>query len=225
MAAKRRGAAGVAAPSKPPLTVPPVRARASSIVEVQSDTPAAIWVDPRPLQPLLRNPRPKKFAEAVALVKRLIQKFGWGPTVVVQESTGLIVSGNARQAAALELNLDKVPARVLDLTDAQARAMALADQKSTEVRRWERALLAQDLGELRDAGEDIFDLGFEQAELDRLLGENYHSTVEEIPLGDAQATFFLSATGPLPRQLEVLDKIREHFAGSEVEVTITSSEY
>ncbi len=63
-----------------------------------------------------------------------------------------------------------MPVRFVDLDPADAQLLALADNKLGEVAYWDDALLADVLSELRDDGLDLALAGFEQAEVDSLLG-------------------------------------------------------
>ena len=68
------------------------------------------------------------------------------------------------------LGLDRVPAIRLDhLTDAQARALRLADNQIALNASWDEALLAAELARIRDDGFDLAALGFDPASLDTLL--------------------------------------------------------
>src|SRR5205807_9964244 len=81
-----------------------------------------------------------------------------------------------RFKAAEQLGLQDVPVIVMTgLTDAEKRALALADNKIAANAGWDRAVLAAELGELADllpeCDLNIEITGFEPAEIDTLMGE------------------------------------------------------
>lgn len=127
---------------------------------------AAVYLDPRELVPWDRNPR--KNDHAVPAVVQSIQSFGFGAPIVARRSDKRVVAGHTRLKAALVMGLDKVPVRFMDLTDEQATAMTLADNKLGELSTWdEEALgaLAQDFG-----ADVMLSLGWDQAALAALSG-------------------------------------------------------
>ena len=90
--------------------------------------------------------------------------------------TGVILAGHGRYLAAQELGLSKVPVLALaDLSEAEKRALALADNKIALNAGWDRKLVAQELGELADllpeCNLDLEITGFEPGEIDGLLGD------------------------------------------------------
>src|SRR5690606_8684172 len=56
-------------------------------------------------------------------------------------------------------------------SDAEARAYRIADNKLTELAGWDDAMLAAELGRLKEDGIDLDLLGFGEDELDRLLDD------------------------------------------------------
>jgi len=63
-----------------------------------------------------------------------------------------------------------VPVRFLDLSDEEAHALALADNKTNEIAEWDKNLLAAVMGDLNAAGVDLTaGTGFDDAEVEKLL--------------------------------------------------------
>lgn len=116
-----------------------------------------------------RNARTHPGKQIQQLV-RSIKAFGFVNPVLVDERSELI-AGHARLKAAQTIDLRSVPAiRISGLTDAQKRALCLADNRIAQNAGWDRELLALELGELL-AFED-FDIsltGFEAPEIDQIL--------------------------------------------------------
>ncbi len=109
--------------------------------------------------------------EQVAQLAASIGEFGFNVPVLVDDA-GVLIAGHGCVLAVKALGLDAVPAiRLGHLTEAQARAFRLADNQLALNSTWDESLLAAELRALRT---DEFDLGlidFDQAALDRLLGE------------------------------------------------------
>ena len=137
---------------------------------------AAEWVL---LSSLKRWPgNPRNNAAAVAEVAKSIKRFGFGAPMIANRADRMLIGGDTRYQAAELLALDKVPVRFLDLPHAEARALALADNKLGEIATWDDAALADVLREIGAADETLLaETGFSDAELAALLGE----TVEPVP--------------------------------------------
>lgn len=185
---------------------------------------AAEWVDPKLLRPWERNPR--KISEAaVQKVSRSIKRFGFGAPIVARRENNEIIAGHTRHKAALRLGLPAVPVRFLDLDADEAHKYAVADNKTGEETKWDAGGVAELVGEWSDAGDDLEGLGFDEDEIAKMTGQNYESVVEEIDVSAARAEFYLSAHGPLPLQVEVLDALRAALAGIDgIHFTITTTE-
>ena len=138
--------------------------------------PAAVYVAIDELRPWEQNPRNN--ASAVDSVADSIRRFGFGAPILAQPS-GRVIAGHTRLLAARALDLDRVPVRYLDLDDAEASALALADNKLTELADWDEELLAGVLDELRAADVDLDGLGWSEGELESMLAELDGEPVEE----------------------------------------------
>jgi DNA modification methylase len=120
------------------------------------------------LIPFARNPRTHS-DEQVAQIAASIAEFGWTNPILVG-SDGVIIAGHARLQAARKLGLTEVPVIVLDhLSQAQRRALVIADNKLALNAGWDEELLRGLLDDLRADQFDLDLLGFSQDELDALL--------------------------------------------------------
>ncbi|WP_273500764.1 site-specific DNA-methyltransferase [Paracoccus sphaerophysae] len=120
------------------------------------------------LVPYARNARTHSEAQ-VAEIAGSIREFGFVNPVLIAED-GTLIAGHGRVLAARLLGMETVPAITLaGLSDTQRRALVLADNRIALNAGWDEALLALELGDLKDAGVDLGILGFEDGELDRLL--------------------------------------------------------
>ena len=133
------------------------------------------WSIDKP-SPYGRNPR-KISDKAVDKVAASIKEFGFRQPIVVDEN-GIIIVGHARLLAAQRLGLKKVPVHVAEgLSEVQARAYRLADNRTGEEASWDAELLTFELAEL-----DGFDLeltGFDPAELSALVPPTEGDTGED----------------------------------------------
>jgi DNA modification methylase len=119
------------------------------------------------LNPDPRNPRSHDRAQILAIA-RSIQAFGFNAPILIDKNRK-IIAGHGRYEAAKLLGLTLVPViRLEHLTEAQARAYMLADNKLTDRSTWDDTKLAIHLKELSDLALDfeIEDIGFELPEVD-----------------------------------------------------------
>ena len=120
------------------------------------------------LIPFARNSRTHS-DEQVAQIAASIREFGWTNPILIDGAKG-IIAGHGRLAAARKLGLNAVPVIVLDhLTDAQKRALVIADNKLALNAGWDMDLLSSELAGLGEEGFDLSLLGFNEDELAKLL--------------------------------------------------------
>ncbi|MFH8134201.1 ParB/Srx family N-terminal domain-containing protein [Pantoea osteomyelitidis] len=123
------------------------------------------------LIPYARNARTHS-TEQVEQLAASIQEFGWTNPVLVDES-GEIIAGHGRVMAAEQLAIDEVPCITLaGLSDVQKRAYRLADNRLPLNAGWDEFLLKNELVDLQAENFDLLLAGFDDRELDDLLGEH-----------------------------------------------------
>lgn len=167
------------------------------------------------LRPYERNARFNRYA--VAPVADSIKAFGF-KVPIVAEPDGTIIAGHTRYRAARQLGLETVPVIYADdLTEEQARAFRLADNKVSEVATWKDDLLAFELQELSAAGVDMGLFGFDLPQLndgelllDPLDEEEEHRHHEAVYAGER--TYNLD----LAFELEEWDEQEYPMCGSDV---------
>jgi DNA modification methylase len=131
---------------------------------------AVVAVPLASLVPYAANARTHSDAQ-VAQIAASIAEFGFVNPVLI-DAAGVLVAGHGRVLAAKRLGLASVPAiRLAHLSEAQARALRLADNQIALNSGWDEALLAAELARIREDGFDLELLGFDQAALDALLAE------------------------------------------------------
>jgi hypothetical protein len=119
------------------------------------------------LNPNRGNPR-KHIVAQVRAIARSIETFGFNAPILIDKQ-GNIVAGHGRYEAAKLLGLERVPTILLEhLTETQAKAYALADNKLTDRSSWDDSALAVQLKELSELALDfdIEAIGFETPEID-----------------------------------------------------------
>jgi DNA modification methylase len=144
-----------------------------SRIEIAYRAIAELKLDPN--NPRSYSPR------QVRQIARSIETFGFNVPVLI-DAAGKLIAGHGRVMACQRLGWSEVPTICLDhLTDAQARAFMLADNKLTESSMWDERLLAQQRQELA-ALELDFSLevtGFEVGEIDMRIEEFADSSDDE----------------------------------------------
>jgi len=102
-----------------------------------------------------------------------IKSFGFTNPILI-DAKNMLIAGHGRLEAAMHLGLDEVPAiRVENLSDAETRALMLADNKIAANAGWDLEILAHELADLStmDLSFDLDITGFEVGEID-LIVEN-----------------------------------------------------
>lgn len=116
------------------------------------------YIDPDKLTPYENNAKQHP-DEQVEHIANSIREFGFRQPIVV-DADNVVVIGHGRLLAAKKLGLETVPVvRADDLTEAQVKALRLADNKTNESG-WDFTALEADLDELADEF-DMSDFGFD----------------------------------------------------------------
>jgi ParB-like chromosome segregation protein Spo0J len=134
------------------------------------------------LIPHARNARTHS-DEQVAQIAGSIAEFGFVNPVLVGDD-GVIVAGHGRVMAARKLGLSEAPVIVLShLSPTQRRALMIADNQIATNAGWNEEMLAAELAALKDEAFDLDLLGFDDAEIDRLLADTLEpdESADEVP--------------------------------------------
>ncbi len=127
-------------------------------------------MDAAKLVPYARNARTHS-EDQIAQIAASIAEFGFTNPILIG-GDAVIIAGHGRLMAAQKLGLAEVPVIVLDhLTEAQRRALVIADNRIAENAGWDEELLRAELESLREIDFDLDLIGFSEAELDALLGD------------------------------------------------------
>lgn len=135
------------------------------------------------LAPFDRNPRTHPDWQ-IAQIAASIMQFGFVNPILVGPD-GVLIAGHGRLMAAQRLGLEQVPVIVLGhLSDAERRALVVADNQIAANAGWDRDLLTGLLSELRDEGFDLEVTGFSDDELADLLAGLGDDDTRVTPPGD-----------------------------------------
>ena len=122
-----------------------------------------IYLSPSELKPYENNPRIND--EAVTMVAKSIKEFGFKNPVIV-DNEKVIIAGHTRLKASLELGLEEIPVIIADdLTEDQANALRLIDNRSSEVAEWDFEKLKNELDNI-EMNMDDFDFNFDELNIE-----------------------------------------------------------
>jgi len=115
--------------------------------------------------PYINNPRKNLNIDKVA---SSIKEFGFQQPIVV-DKTNTIIVGHTRFEAAKKLGITKVPVQIADLSETQARAYRIADNRLNQDASWDTKLLNLEFNDLLSKDYNLDGLGFTTDELDTLF--------------------------------------------------------
>ena len=119
--------------------------------------------------PYARNARTHS-KEQIAQIRASFREFGVVAPLVVDEKYNLLV-GHGRLEAARAEGLNELTCIVVEhLTQAQKRAYIIADNRLALNAGWDTEMLSVEIAELQGADFDVSLLGFDDAELNKLMG-------------------------------------------------------
>ncbi len=156
-----------------------------SVNQVVTAPPSRLAVIYRPLSDLVPDPRnarthPKRQIEQI---KASIAAFGF-TNPILADPEGNIIAGHGRLQAARSMGLTEVPVITLTgLSDAQKRALRIADNKIALNAGWDVEILQVELGELTSIEVDIDATltGFSTGEIDVILSSTTDPDDEVVP--------------------------------------------
>jgi ParB-like chromosome segregation protein Spo0J len=126
----------------------------------------ALAVPIESISPYPGNPRQGDVGAIVTSLRR----FGQQKPLVVQESSGFIVAGNHLWKAAKDLGWTHIAVNRSDLSDWEARAFLVADNRMSDLGTYDDAILAGILKDIAEAG-DLLGTGFDGDDVDDLLAK------------------------------------------------------
>jgi len=121
------------------------------------------------LVPYARNARTHS-KEQILQLRASLREFGFVNPVIVDKDLN-VIAGHGRILAAKEEGITQVPCVFAEhLTEAQKRAYILADNRLALNAGWDAEMLSVEIADLQAADFDVSLLGFDDAELNQLLG-------------------------------------------------------
>ena len=140
-------------------------------------------VDVSALTAFSGNPRTHSDTQ-IDQIAASIREFGW-TNPILADAEGTIIAGHGRLAAATRLGLAQVPVvRLGHLSDAQRKALVIADNQLALNAGWDEAALSNLIRELDAEKFELDLLGFESADLDRYLAGLDAETAAEAEEGE-----------------------------------------
>lgn len=135
---------------------------------MSKEKPIIIMLPPEKLTPYANNAKTHS-TEQVDKVAGQIAKFGFDQPVLVDKEY-VIIKGHCRREAALRLQLKEVPVIVADhLSDYEAMAARIADNKVATLGEIDNEKLSFDLGTLERNGFNLEDTAYEITEIADIL--------------------------------------------------------
>lgn len=132
-----------------------------------------------PIGTLKHHPKNPRKGDVKSITES-IKHNGFYGVVVAQKSTGYVLAGNHRMMAAKAAGLDSLPVAYVDVDDATALKILLADNRTNDLATYDNKELAELLADVSNTiGLD--GTGFDEAFLDGLIGE----LAQETPAGNA----------------------------------------
>jgi DNA modification methylase len=180
----------------------------------------------RPIHQLRLDPKNPRIhtARQIRQIARSIESFGFNVPILV-DGDGQVIAGHGRLMACQQLGWAEVPTIALEhLTEAQARAFMIADNRLTENSTWDNRLLAEQLKELsaQELDFNLETIGFDPAEIDLRIGD---LTPQDDQQQDPADLIEKPAVGPpasRPGDLFILGRHRVHCGSALDQVSYTT---
>lgn len=202
--------------------------------------PEEMRIEYMDLEALRGHPRNPKLHD-VELIDASMRRWGYVAPPLIDERTGLLAAGHgrletlakrreAKQSAPDRIKvgpkgewLVPVIRGISFKDDHELVAYLVADNRATEAGGWDDDKLSAALQEAAASG-GLVGTGFDIEEASALATQAADIEVEEVDFSDVQDRFWMSVRGPLPKQMEALEALREHLEsipGLEVDVGTT----
>lgn len=165
-------------------------------------------IDIKKIKTYEKNPRKNQPVKEVA---KSIKEFGFNSPIIVDKDY-VIIAGHTRFKAAKYLKMKEVPVVIADLTEEQAKAYRIIDNKTSEKAEWDNFLLEVEMKELQDSGFDLqgWDLNLE-IDLDTIetpkLEEQSLEQIEQ----QKQLTFLYTDKNLYAKHFEMIQQIKYHY--------------
>lgn len=135
-----------------------------------------VLLDITAVRPYTNNPKVHSKDEIKVLADE-IDKDGLLNPILVNKNTMEIIAGHKRYYAFKQLKRELIPARLFDVTLAEARVMRIVENQM-HGKRYDTDILKTEILELKNDGLDIDNLGFDEKELGKFLSDFEEIDVE-----------------------------------------------
>lgn len=138
---------------------------------------------PKSISELISDPKNARLHSDRNLdsIKRSLKKFGQQKPIVIDQR-GQVVAGNGTLRAASELGWNLIDVVVTELSEEDAMAYAIADNRTAELAEWDYESLGERMKELNSFGFDLADAGWEPFEAEPLLQAEWKKPdIEKMP--------------------------------------------
>ena len=124
-----------------------------------------IYLSLNEIKPYKNNPRIND--DAVEMVAKSIEEFGFKNPLIV-DSNKIIIAGHTRLKAAEKLGIEEIPVIIADdLTEDQANALRLVDNRTSELAEWDFEKLKQELDNINMSMHE-FDFNYDELNIEDL---------------------------------------------------------
>lgn len=144
-------------------------------------------------------------------VMRSIKSYGFNVPIIIDKNN-TIICGHTRLKAAQKLKMDTVPCiRMNELSEKQAKAFRIADNKTSDFTIWDNKLLLEELKSLDfslDGGEELY-TGFDTSILFEDVINEKGSELELCDSGDYEITFKSESRNKIEEIKALWEKLEE----------------
>lgn len=183
------------------------------------------WLNLDQVRPYVKNPR--RNDAAVDGVAASIDEFGWKQPLVI-DSEGIIIAGHTRYKAAKKLGLKTVPCIIADdLTEEQAKAYRLADNKVSEKAEWDFDFLPDELAGIVEIDMSAFgfDFDFNSEENSEVFEDDYEIEEQEEARTQAGQIYQLGSHRLMCGSATSLDDVERLLNGASIDFIYTDPPY
>ncbi|MBA3875608.1 MAG: hypothetical protein C0498_01505 [Anaerolinea sp.] len=159
-----------------------------------------------PIDSIRPHPQNARHGDVERIAESLT-RFSQVKPVVVQASTRYVVAGNHVFLAAKSLGWKKVAAAVVELSDEDAVAYLLADNRTSDLGSYDRDALAEVVGQLRDT-DALAGTGYAPDEADALIAERVKVEVDQWVSESFTSTLRFETIAQYERWIAFLNHLR-----------------
>jgi hypothetical protein len=165
------------------------------------------------LTPNPRNPRDHD-EKQLAHLQASLERFGQTRPLIARKANKMLIAGHGVLMAAKRAGWEQIKVLLWDCSQEDADTYMLADNRHSDLSDHDGERVAELLRDVVDPA-DLFAAGFDPADVDDLLRGLEDSTkieVMDLDLDTVHDDFWISVRGPLAKQAEVLQRLKELLA-------------